>query len=522
MGTLVSSGTILQTLTPEIMMCVGAMVLLLVTVWTPQENVAGSAEGAERTGAVARFASVLCLVVGITIVIAWGDAATGSADQRIAGDGFRWAMDLIILFGTALSLVLIEAEHARSGAFSPEVPVLVILAATGMMIMTGARDLMLVFLGIELMSLAVYVLAGSNRRSARSAEAAIKYLLLGAFSTGFMLYGMALVFGATGSTRYVDIGAWTSVHAGSSPMFLIGLALLIVGFGFKVALVPFQFWTPDVYDGAPLPITAFMSAVVKTAAFAALARLMTEALAGAVVQWHLVMWWLAVVTMVLGNVLALSQKNLVRLLAYSSIAHAGYLLAAVVVNSKAGAGALLFYLTAYSLASLGAYAVLVTVSNGKDRSPTLDDIAGLWQVRPWLAGAMAIFMLAFLGIPLAGGMGFFAKWYVLQSALQAVVPQTQLTVVIVLSSVVSAGYYLNVVATMFMKDRRPDVAIPTPHPMSSGIIALTAGLLLLFGVYPTPVASLARHAGINTKAATAKQLQEPSTAPFSRAVNSRP
>lgn len=522
MSHFVSSGTILQTLTPEIMMCVGALALLLVTVWTPQENVVGSAEGAERTSAVARLAAMLCMIVAIAIVIAWGDAAGGSADQRIAGDGFRWAVDLIILLGTATSLVLLEAEHARSGTFSPEVPVLMVLAAVGMMIMAGARDLMLVFLGIELMSLAVYVLAGSNRRSARSAESAIKYLLIGAFSTGFLLYGMALVFGASGSTRYVDIGAWTAVHAGTSPMFLVGLGLLIVGFAFKVALAPFQFWAPDLYDGAPLPVTAFMAACVKAAAFAAFARLMTEALAGAVVQWHVVMWWLAVVTMVLGNVLALSQKNLVRMLAYSSIAHAGYLLVALVVNSPAGKGALLFYLAAYSIASMGAYAVLITVNTGRDQSPTLDDIAGLWHVQPRMSAAMAVFMLAFLGIPLTGGMGFFAKWYVLQAALQAVVPQTQLAVVLVLSSVISAGYYLKVIATMFMRDRKTDAAIPSPHPLSGGVIALAAALLLLFGINPAPVASLARHAVMNTKAATSKQLTEPSKAPFSRATNLQP
>lgn len=522
MGNFGTSGSILQSLAPEIMMCVGAMVLLLVSVWTPQENVAGSAEGAERTGAVARFATVLCLVVAITIVIAWGDSAGGTLDQRVAADGFRWAIDLIILVGTGVSLLFLEADHARSGAYSPEVPVLMVLAATGMMILAGARDLMLVFLGIELMSLSVYVLAGSNRRSARSAESSIKYLLLGAFSTGFLLYGMALVFGASGSTRFVDIGAWTTIHAGTSPMFLVGLALLLVGFGFKVALVPFHFWTPDVYDGAPLPITAFMSTAVKTAGFAAFARLMTEALAGAVVQWHTVLWWLAATTMIVGNVLALSQKNVVRVLAYSSIAHAGYVLVAIVVNSTAGMTALLFYLTAYTLATAGAFGVLITVASGRDTSPTVDDMAGLWHVRPWLSVAMAVFMLALLGIPLAGGMGFFAKWYLLQSALLAVVPQTQLAVVLVLSSVISAGYYLMIVATMFMRERNPRFIVPAPHPLAGGAIAVTAFLLLVFGVYPTPIAKLVHHAVIEKSAATSKQLKTPSTAPFSRAGLTRP
>jgi NADH-quinone oxidoreductase subunit N len=492
MGHLASPASILQALAPELLLCAGAMALLLATVWHRQASVPGSAEGAERTGVLARFAMVLCLLTAIVVIIAWGDHAGGTADLRIAGDGFRWAIDLVVLGGTGLALILLEADHARSGAYSPEVPVLMLLAAVGMMVLAAARDLMFVFLGIELMSLAIYVLAGVNRRSARGAESAIKYFLLGSFSTGFLLYGMALVFGATGSTRLVDINAWVSQHASLSPMFTIGVGLLLVGFCFKIAAAPFHLWTPDVYDGAPLPITAFMAAVVKTAAFATFARVVAEALPGAVTHWHPVLWWLAGITMIVGNVLALSQRNLVRLLAYSSVAHAGYLLVAIVVNSSAGTSALIFYTVSYTLATMGAFAVLITINDGRDQSPTLDDLAGLWQVRPGLAVAMAVFFLAFLGIPLAGGMGFFAKWYLLQAAVQATSPQTQLAVILVLSSVVSAGYYLNVVAAMFMKPRPEGHAVPSLAPLTNGLIGATALLLLALGVYPTPVARLAR------------------------------
>lgn len=494
MGALVSPGAILRALAPELLLMAGAMALLLATVWHRQGNVPGSAEGAERTSLIARFGMVLCLLVSIVVVIAWGDASPGTPDLRIAGDGFRWAIDLIILAGTALSLILVDADHERSGAYNPEVPVLMLLAASGMMVLAAARDLMFVFLGIELMSIAVYVLAGSNRRSARGAESALKYLLLGSFATGFLLYGMALVFGATGSTRLVDIGQWVTAHPTLSPMFLIGMGLLLVGFGFKVALAPFHVWTPDVYDGAPLPVTAFMAAVVKTAAFATFARVMSEAFTGAAGAWHPVVWWLAAITMVGGNVLALSQRNLVRLLAYSSIAHAGYLLVAVVVNSGAGTAALVFYAVSYTIATMGTFAVLVTINDGRDRSPTLDDLAGLWHVRPGLAIAMAVFFLAFMGMPLAGGMGFFAKWYLLQAALQATAPQTVLAVILVLSSAISAAYYLMVISAMFMRPRAEGHAVASPAPLSAGLIAIAAVLLLALGVYPSPVATLARHA----------------------------
>ena len=489
-----SAGAFVRALAPELLLSSGAMVMLLATVWNPQGNDATMAEGAEKTSVLSRFGIVLCLLVGLVVMIAWGDGVNGTPDQRIAGDGFRWGIDLVILLGTVLSLILLDAEHHRSAAFSPEVPVLMLLAATGMMVLAAARDLMFVFLGIELMSLAIYVLAGVNRRSARGAEAAVKYFLLGSVSTGFLLYGIALVYGATGSTRLVDIAQWVSTHQSLGPMFIVGTGLLLVGFGFKVAAAPFHLWIPDVYDGAPLPVTAFMAACVKTAAFAVFARVMIEAMSGAAARWHPAMWWLAVVTMVAGNVLALSQKNLVRLFAYSSIAHAGYLLVSIVVASTAGTTALVFYMVSYTLATMGAFGVLITINGGRDRSPTLDDIAGLWLVRPGLAVAMSVFLLAFMGMPLVGGMGFFAKWYLLQAALQANTPQTILAVIVILSSAVSAAYYLTVISAMFMRPRPEGHPVPSTIPMAQSLIAVTCVLLLVLGVYPTPMIELARRA----------------------------
>jgi NADH-quinone oxidoreductase subunit N len=505
------AASLFAALAPELLLAAGAMALLLASVWRPQGNAPQAAEGAERTGAIARFAMLLCLFTMLAVVVAWADGASGTADGRVAADGFRWTASLLVLGGTLLSLVLLDADHGRSGAYGPETPVMMLLAATGMLVLTAARDLMLLFLGLELMSLAVYVLAGVQRRSPRGAEAALKYFLLGAFASGFLLYGMALLFGATGSTRLEDIAAWVATHPGLGALFVVGTALLLVGFAFKIAAVPFHLWTPDVYEGAPLPVAAFMASVVKTAAFAALARVMVESLGGASAQWHPVLWWLAAITMVAGNVLALAQRTLVRLLAYSSIAHAGYLLVAVVANSALGLSALLFYLASYGLATMGAFAVLVTVNGGRDRAPTREDLAGLWHVRPWLAVAMAVYLLAFLGFPLAGGMGFFAKWYLLQAALQASAPQTLLAVVLVGASVVSAGYYLAVVNTMFARTRPADAPVPAPAPLARLLIAGSAVLLLVLGVYPTPVAQLARRA--TGPAAPASPVQPPAPGP---------
>ena len=262
---LASPGAFTSALLPDLLLGFGTLVLLLVTVWKPHQTVIGRAEGAERTAFIAQLALGLVFVVAVSVGYSWYNMVPGTSDQRIAGDGFRWAIDFIVLGGAACTLVLLDAEHKKSHAFGPEVPILILLSLSGMMLLAAARDLMLVFLGVELMSLAVYVLAAVNRRSARGAEAAIKYFLLGAFSTGFMLYGMALLFGATGSTRLLDIASWNAAHTAGSPLFLAGLGLLLIGFVFKIAAAPFHVWTPDVYDGAPSLFTAYMSTVVKTA-----------------------------------------------------------------------------------------------------------------------------------------------------------------------------------------------------------------------------------------------------------------
>jgi NADH-quinone oxidoreductase subunit N len=478
-------GQLTQAIAPDLVLCVGAMALLLFAAWRPE-----SEAHQRRVGSGAMGVALVALVAVVAVSVSDWSATPGP----IAVDGFRWAADVIILLATVIAIGLSMDYNAREGITAPESHVLLLFASVGMMIMAAARDLMVLFLGLETMSVAVYVLVGMNRRSARSAEGALKYFLLGAFSTAFLLYGIALVYGATGSTNLGVIGGRISaLSLGSSPMLLVGMALLLVGFGFKLAAAPFHMWAPDVYEGAPTPITAYMAAAVKAAAFVAFLRVWMEAFGYLFVTWHFAVWWLAAITMFVGNLIALRQRNLKRMLAYSSIGHTGFLLVAVAAATSQAAGAALFYLFAYTLATMGAFAIIVSLGTGDHPRERIEDYHGLWLERPGLAIGMTVFMLAMLGFPVFGGMGFFAKWYVLQAAIDAAAPQMMLAVLLVLATTISAGYYLSFVMVMYMKPR-PELAPPLPvvGSMSRAVIVVSAALLLFFGIYPDPVVRWAR------------------------------
>ena len=463
-------------LVPDLVLMGGAMLILLWAAWRPDSD-----EHQRNVG----IASIILAGITMVLVLNWVgrfDAGPGP----IAVDAFRWLVDVVILLGTVFTIALSMDDNMRSGMRAPESHVLVLLASSGMMLLAGARDLMIVFLGIELMSISVYALAGMNRRSIRSAEGALKYFLLGAFSTAFLLYGIALIYGATGTTNLTTIAGRITIYSlAGSPLLATGIAMLLIGFGFKVATVPFHMWAPDVYEGAPSPITAYMAATVKAAAFAAFIRVWLEAFPFSTAVWHPAISGLAIATMIFGNAIGIVQRNLKRLLAYSSIGHAGYLLVAIASGTFQASSAMLFYLFIYTLATFGAFAVVVTLTREGQKTVMLDDLAGLWSVRPWLAFSMGVLMLALLGFPIFGGAGFFAKWYVLQAALQAPVRQTTLAVVLVLTTVISAGYYLYVVMLMFMRPRADDAPVPErAGGLTRMVLAVSVALILIIGVVP--------------------------------------
>jgi NADH-quinone oxidoreductase subunit N len=472
-------------LIPDLVLMVGAMILVIGAAWRPDSR---------RHQRTIGWASIVVTVLSLVAVLYFLLGGYGAGPGPIAVDNYRWMVDIVILLGTMLTLMLSIDDNDREQITAPETHVLVLLASSGMMLLAAARDLMIVFLGIELMSISVYALAGINRRSIRSAEGALKYFLLGAFSTAFLLYGIALVYGATGATNLATIGARAVADGGSvarGPLFLIGIALLVVGFGFKVAAVPFHMWAPDVYDGAPSPITAYMAATVKTAAFAAFLRAWLEAFPAAFNAWHPAVVGIAIATMVFGNAIGLWQQNIKRMLAYSSIGHAGYLLVALAAGTTQGASAMIFYLLIYTLATFGCFAVVSSLTRNGSGTLVLEELAGLWSVKPWTAFSMAILMLALLGFPIFGGAGFFAKWYVIQAALQSPAPQTLLVVVLVLTTVVSAGYYLYVVMVMFMRPRLEGLAVPAPSGgLTRFVLVATVLLLLVLGVMPDYVVRL--------------------------------
>lgn len=487
-------GDLAWALLPELVLTAAALGLLLVVAWrhgrVSDLRLAG---GVSLAGLVAAGGAVWWLW--------WHSARAAGAPAMIAVDDFRFVADGLVL-GTAALTVLVSFPYLeRETLLAPEYYVLLLFATLGMMLMIGGEDLMVVFLALELMSVAVYVLAGINRKSPAAAEAALKYFLLGAFASGFLLYGIALVYGAAATTNLTEIGA-TIRSAGleQSPMLLIGLGLLLVGFGFKVAAVPFHMWAPDVYDGAPTPITGYMATAVKAAAFVALARVLREAFGG-VALWHQVVWGLAVTTMVVGNLIALAQRTVKRMLAYSSIAHAGYLLVAVAAGTSVGLAALVFYLVAYTLVSLAAFALVAATGRAGERDVRIDDLAGLAEQRPWLAFGLAVCMLSLLGFP--GTAGFIGKWYILVAATTA--GQVGLAVLLVLTSVVSAGYYLPVIMAMYMQPAPSAAAhagIRLGRLAGAAVAVSIAGLLAL-GVRPNRLLDLARASALTAPAPSA-------------------
>ena len=362
---------------------------------------------------------------------------------------------------------------------------LILFGTVGMCLMSSAVELVLIFIALEISSISTYVLAGFRRHEAASSEASLKYFLLGSFATAFFLYGVAMMFGATGTTNISAISA--SLRSGNPPVLAyVAVALMFVGLGFKVASAPFHIWTPDVYEGAPAPIVGLMSTGPKAAAFAVLLRVLLETHAPG---WFWLIWVSAALSMTVGNVCALVQNNVKRLLAYSSIAHAGYLLIAFAAQPALGASAAMFYTAAYAAMNVGAFAVVSHFANVGEKYVTLEDYAGLGKRSPVLAATLTFFLMSLIGIPITGG--FFAKFYVLSAALQANL--VGLTIIGVLNSALAAYYYLRIIVMIYMREPRAGVPV-TPLPAASGLAVAVCVLATLYlGVLPGRVLDFAAH-----------------------------
>src|SRR5215216_2473412 len=384
----------------------------------------------------------------ISAAMLWNRNAEGFG--VIVADNFGLFVTIVLVVVGILTIMFSSQVVYRDDLPAGEYYSLLLFSIVGMMMMATANDLLVIFIALEVLSLAVYVLTGIRRDSLAGTEAAFKYFLLGAFSSAFFLYGIAFTYGITGSTRLSAVGAYLSAQSMSdNPMILIALGLLLVGFAFKISAVPFHMWTPDAYEGAPAVVTGFMSTGVKAAAFAAFARVFLSSFEPFTAEWAPVVAALAAATMILGTVVGVAQSNLKRMLAYSSIAHGGYLLVGLVAANQVGKAAILFYLLAYSVTNLAAFGVIAMLGSRDRPNDDLRDYAGLWNSRPALAALMTVSLLSLGGLPPT--VGFVAKWYIFSAAVSA--GYYGLAIIGVLTSVISVFFYLRVVVMMYMQER---------------------------------------------------------------------
>ena len=480
-----------RAIAPELALLVAGVVLLLVVAFWP---------GAGRNLLAGLTLAGLAVAAALT---AWNwDLERVAFEGAISLDGItRYARAILLAVGVLATLMVVQgdSQEGEPDDSPPEVFPLLVFALLGMVLLAAASDLLVVFIALEILSLSLYVLAGQTRRLAAQ-EAAMKYFLLGAFSSAFLLYGIALCYGATGTTNLLGIATATGDPTADGTLLLAGVGLLAVGFLFKVSAVPFHMWTPDVYQGSPTPVAAFMAAATKVAAFAVFLRVFAGALGGLVVSWRPVIAAVAVVTMLGGAALAVVQTDLKRMLAYSSISHAGYLLVGVAAAATvpAGVSASMFYLLVYAFMVMGAFMVVQYVSRlgppddeaVRERS-SLEDYRGLARRHPWAAGLLAVFMLALTGIPPLSG--FWAKYYVFLAGVEAGL--TWLVVVAVISSVISAFFYLRVLVVAYLQEPVGDVEAAPGRTPALGLALALAGLLTVgIGLAPEALISAARSA----------------------------
>ena len=477
------SGTDLLPLIPFIVIAGWACALLLIDLFIPKD----------RKGITAILAAV-GLVTSIVLVILNFNETSVAFDGMIVQDGFSSFLQLIFLSVGIIAIAQAYDYIQRRKIVRGEYYTLLLFATSGMMLMAQAGDLIVVFLALELLSIPLYILSGFARPEAESEESAMKYFLLGAFASSFVIYGIALVYGATETTNILGILAATQMGIANSGLLIVGALLILVGLGFKVAAVPFHMWMPDVYHGAPSSVTAFMSVGAKAGGFAALLRIFTAAFPIIGPTWAPIIIGISVLTMFWGNVAAIAQTNIKRMLAYSSIAHAGYILMALPAAAEVGlardaVSASLFYILTYAVSNLGAWGVVLSLEKSEGKGLSIEDYAGLGTKKPGLALAMALFMLSLIGLPPTAG--FIGKFYIFRSVVDAGL--IGLALVGVITSLISAYYYLRVVIVMYMREGEPEVRSELWLETTLWVTAIGTFIL---GILPGPLLELTGNASL--------------------------
>jgi len=449
----------------------------------------------EEKGILAWIGFLGLAIAGGMSLFLWGgrEALFGEA---LRVENFSLFFMLLFLAAAAITILLSVSYIKEAAIRAGEFYALILFSVFGMILMAAAEDLILFFLGLETMSIAVYILTGMWRERSEASEAAMKYFLVGAFAAGFLLYGIALIYGATGSTNLVRVAAILSQPKDQWPLLLLaGVFLLFVGLAFKAAAAPFHFWVPDVYDGAPTPVSGFMAVGVKAAAFAGWARIFLSQFAPLQSEWTLPLWVLAILTMTMGNLLAITQSSVKRMLAYSSIAHAGYLLIAVVAGKEDGGQALLYYLLTYAPMTLGAFGVVMVLKKGEKNYEAYSDYAGLGFKRPFLGIAMSLFMLSLAGFPPLAG--FTGKFYLFRSAIVA--GYTSLAVIGALNSLLSVIYYLRVIVMMYMEEGGVEGKSFAAAPLLYAAIAIGVIGTIYLGLLPAGALEASRLAFLSLR-----------------------
>ncbi len=459
---------------PEILLAVAGMILLMVGVFGPRRG---------TVGLVTKL-TLAAFIAALAFIAAIGAGTAPAFDGMFLTDRFAVFMKVMILTGSFFAVVM-SGEYMKNEEIARfEYPILILFATVGMMMMVSANSLLALYLGLELQSLSLYVIAAFHRDSLRSSEAGLKYFVLGALSSGMLLYGMSIAYGFTGTLSFDGLAA--AFGEGASAGVVIGLVFMIAGMAFKVSAVPFHMWTPDVYEGAPTPVTAFFSVAPKIAGFALFLRVMLDPFGGLVAEWQTIIAMIAIASMAVGSLAAIAQRNIKRLMAYSSIGHVGFALVGLAAGSVAGVRGVLVYLAIYLVMNIGAFAVILSMRRHGDMVESIDELAGLSKNNPKMAAFMTAFMLSLAGIPWFAG--FFGKLYVFMSAIQAEL--YTLAILGVLASVISAFYYLRIVKIMWFDD----AAEPFDRPAGASLRVIMWGaalLVTLWFIYPAPLVNSA-------------------------------